>query len=88
MTSISLSGHNSRPLQDWDIEIAYGDESRIVKLTIRQSKADMLGLKTTLFLSETEDLACPVSSVSNFGQSLPRQYQTLGNFWSILMVIP
>ena len=36
------------------------------KLTIRQSKTDQLGLKTILFLSETGDLACPVSSMSNF----------------------
>ena len=53
-------------MQDGDIEIAYVDESRMVKLTIRQSKTDQLGRKTTLFLSVTGNLACPLSSVSNF----------------------
>ena len=66
LTCKSLRGHDPRPLQDGDIEIAYVDGRRMVRLTIRQSKTDQLGLKTTLFLSETGDLACPVSSVSNF----------------------
>ena len=55
-----------RPLQGDDIEIAYVDGSRMVKLTIRQSKTDQLGRKTTLFLSVTGNLACSLSSVSNF----------------------
>ena len=67
-------------MQDGDIEIAYGDGSRMVKLTIRQSKTDQLGLKTTLFLSETEDLAYPVSLVSNFRAVRTQEYHTLGNF--------
>ena len=66
LTFKSLKGHDSRPLQDGDIEIAYGDGSRMVTLTIRQSKTDQFGLKTTSYLSETGDLACTVSSVSNF----------------------
>ena len=66
MTFKLLKGHGPRPLQDGDIEIAYGDGSRMVTLTIRQSKTDQFALRTTMFLSETGDLACPVSLVSNF----------------------
>ena len=57
LTCNTLRGHNPQPLLDGDII---------------QSKTDQMSLKTTLFLSETGDLACPVSSVS----SLPRLYQT------------
>ena len=53
-------------MQDGDIQIAYVDRIRMVKLTIKQSKTDQLGRKTTLFLSETGVPACPLSSVSNF----------------------
>ena len=66
LTYKSHRGHDSGPLQDGNIEIAYVDGSRMVRLTIRQSKTDQLGLKTSLFLSETGDLPSPVSSVSNF----------------------
>ena len=70
LTCKSLRGYDPRPLQDGDIEIAYFDGRRMVKLTLRQSKTDQVGRKTTLFLSETGDLSCPLSSVSSFLGSL------------------
>ena len=70
LTCKSLRGYDPRPLQDGDIEIAYFAGPRMVKLTLRQSKTDQVGRKTTLFLSETGDLSCPLSSVSSFLGSL------------------
>ena len=66
MTCKSLRGHDPRPLQDGDIEITYVDGRRMVKLTKWQSKTNQVGRKTTLFLSETGDLAYSLSSVSSF----------------------
>ena len=61
LTCKSLRGHDPRPLQDGDIEIAYVDGRRMVKLTIRQSKTDQVGRKTTLFFVRNG-----VSRVSSF----------------------
>ena len=44
-----------------DIEIAYVDGRRMVKLTLRQSKTDQVGRKTTLFFVRNG-----VSRVSSF----------------------
>ena len=66
LTTQSLKTTTPSPLQRRDIQLVTHNDRRSVKVTIRHSKTDQLGKSCTLFLSQTGDVACPVSLTAKY----------------------